>query len=132
MKKVKLIIAAIGITIAFGVGQLTAQPAAQPPAAGPAAPKMAPTARQQQFLGDLNAAIRQNHDIKVTRLLADAAGDAELTDVVVEKLWNYQDKPDEQDSRIANTLDKTFAIQQRQRQIELQEQLLEQLKKNQG
>jgi len=127
MKRTKLTVAvAAGAALAFGAGHLTAQP---PPPNVP--PKYALTARQQGFLGDLNAAVNQNNDIKTAKMLADAAGDRELSDVVVEKLWNYESSDNPQVWRRGETLQATLAAQQRQRQIELLEEILAELKKGQ-
>jgi hypothetical protein len=123
MKRTIIMAVVGGITIAFAAGHLTAQP---PPAGAPVKPP-AMTADQRVFQGDLNAALNQNNDAKTAKLLADAAGDAELTNVVVEKLWNYEDRNDPR----AETLQGTFSIQQRQRQLELSQAILAELKKSQ-
>jgi hypothetical protein len=124
MKNTQFVVVAAGLAVAFGVGKLTAQP--QP---APAAPKLVQTAKQQQFLGDLNAALKSNHDIRTTKLLSQAAADSELSDVVIERLWNYEDRDDPKAWRTEQTLQTTFAAQQRQQQTTLLQEILVELKK---
>lgn len=116
---------ACAVAASFTAGRLIAQPQ---PAAKPKNPL---TPEQQAFQGDLNAAIRENHFSKVNNLLSQAAGAPELTNVVIEKAWNQAFNA-EANSNHANrreVLQATFSMHQQQLQIELMEQILIELKK---
>ena len=120
MKHAKSLVVTAAVTLAFVAGHLMAQPDTKPkPAEEP------PMTPQKVFWGDLNAAVKMNNDTKVTKLLAEAAGDPELTNVVIQKQWNY-DNGEAPREMLAST----FAAQQRQRQIELLEAILAELKKS--
>ncbi|HEY0074329.1 MAG TPA: hypothetical protein VGB77_09525 [Abditibacteriaceae bacterium] len=122
-KKICLTVASTCVVAAsFAAGRLIAQPA---PAAKPKNPL---TPEQQAFQGDLNAAINANHFSKVNNLLSQAAGAPELTTVVVEKAWNQAFNAEPNGDRRA-VMQESFAAHQRQLQIELMEQILIELKK---
>jgi hypothetical protein len=125
-QKTLLMITVVSALVAsFTAGRLIAQPQ-------PAAKLKNPlTPEQQAFQGDLNAAIRENHFAKVNKLLSEAAGAPELTNVVIEKAWNQAFNA-EANSSAANrreVLQATFTMHQQQLQIELMEQILIELKK---
>ena len=124
MKRTQWTVAAAGVALAFLAGQLTAQP----PEPGKV-PQNQLTARQQQFLADLSAAVKFNNDAKSNNLLAQAAGDSELAGAVIEKMWNYAGRQNAIERSKGETVAATFAAHQRQRHIELLEDVLAELKK---
>ena len=124
MKRVTMAVATAGITLAFLAGQLTAQPPAPVKA-----PQNVQTPRQQQFMSDLSAAVNFNNDAKTNALLAEAAGDPELTHAVVEKMWNYAQRQNPEERSKGLTMQATFAIHQSRRQVELLGEVLAELKK---
>ncbi len=125
MKHTKFIVVTAGVLSAFTVGHLTAQPARL--AAPPPAPVVDPA--YQAFQADLGAAVKQNHHSKVIRLLNEAAGDAKLTDAVIQRTWDMDFNAEPAGDR-REVLQATFAMKQQQRQIELLEQLLVEMKKS--
>ena len=125
MKRTKWMAAAAGEAVAFGAGQLTAQP----PEAARAPARVVQTPRQQAFMADLSAAVKGNNDAKTIKMLGEAAGDAELTNAVVEKMWNYAQRESPAERNKGETMQATFAMQQRQKHIELMQELLFELKR---
>ena len=122
-KQISLLLALTSVVAtSFMAGRLIAQPPAQTKAQNPLTPE------QQAFQGDLNAAIKANHFSKVNKLLSEAAGAPELTTVVVEKAWTQAWNAEPNGDRRA-VMQETFATHQRQLQIELMEQILIELKK---
>jgi hypothetical protein len=125
-KKICLTVASACVVAAsFAAGRLIAQPA---PVAKPKNPL---TPEQQAFQGDLNAAINANHFSKVNNLLSQAAGAPELTSVVIDKAWNqaFNAEANSSHPNRREVLQATFAMHQQQLQIELMEQILIELKK---
>ncbi len=122
MKHRKFIVVAVGVMLAFAAGHLTAQPVVKQPV-----PVV--DAEKEAFLGDLGAAVKANHHSKVISLLNEAAGDSKFTDAVVLRTWDMTFNADPKGDR-RDVLAATFAMQQRQRQIELMEAILLELKKS--
>lgn len=125
MKHIKLIAVTACVTVAFAVGHLTAQPArttAQPAPPGP------PTA-EQIYMSDLAAAVKFNNMKKVVKLMDEGAGDPDLTQAFIAKMWDNAYNADPKGDR-SDVLYATFAMNQRQRQIELLEQILIEMKKS--
>src|SRR5687767_1937561 len=120
MERAKMMVATAGIAVAFLVGQLTAQP----PAPGKAPAKIVQTPRQQQFMSDLSASIKFNNDPKTNRMLGEASADTELADAVLEKMLNYAQRESPAERSKGETVQAIFAMHQRQRQIEVMEEIL--------
>ena len=124
MKHAKSLVVTAGVALAFVAGHLMAQPDMKPNQAAKPIDH-----EREAFIGDLGAAIKHNNHAKVIRLLDEAAGDAKFTEAIVLRTWDMAYNADAKGDR-REVLAATFAMKQRQREIELLEGILAELKKS--